>query len=58
MGDDFAELPFANQQPRPNSAFDLIAWPPALDVAANRLHDGGGGLDYVEWNTEFAEADR
>ena len=42
MADDFAELPFCNQQPRPNPAFDLIACPPTLDVAANRLHDGEG----------------
>jgi hypothetical protein len=26
---------------------DLIAWLPAFDVAANRLHDREGGLDHV-----------
>ena len=47
MADDFAELPFGNQQAGPNPAFDLIAWPPAFDVAANRLHDRESGLDHV-----------
>ena len=47
MADDFAELPFGHQQPRPNPTLDLIAWLPAFDVAANRLHDREGGLDHV-----------
>ena len=46
MADNFAELPFGNQQARPN---------PALDVAANRLHDGEGGLDHIR-ATESGEA--
>ena len=55
MADDLAELPFGNRQPRPNPAFDLIAGPPELDVAANR----SGRRTRSRWcNTEFGEVDR
>ena len=58
MADDFAELPFGDQQPGANPAFDLIAWPPAFDVAADRLDDGERGLDHVGATQRSGGADR
>ena len=47
MADDSSELALSHQEPRANPPLDLITRLPALDVPANRLHDGKRGLDHV-----------
>ena len=55
MPDHSPELPFGDQQSRANPALDLIAWPPAFDVAANRLNDRKRRLDHVGATQSAAE---
>jgi hypothetical protein len=47
MADEFAELPFGNQQPRPNSAFDLIAQLCTVRISARPVQIAYRGISVV-----------
>src|SRR5262245_26944572 len=62
MADDPAELTLGDKEPGADPTLDLVAWPPAFDVAANGLDDREGRLDHVGaaqsaakliWNTQL-----